>query len=483
MRIRSLIRGLPTLLAISLVVVAYAFFASGGSFRFREIHSADATLYASLTAGLLHGHLYLASQPDPGLVALANPYDPQARIGIPYLWDASYRHGRYYIYFSPLPVLLFYLPYRVALGAYPPDALVGLLFCLWAFLAALGFTQRALVASDDPLHLPFVIWVLFIGFGGITPFLLAEIRTYEVSIMAGSAMTASWAYALCGFVKKPTTRSVMWTSLWLALSIAARPNVGVLLLPTSVLVAVTSRDRLSRRRYVVTALIPLAVIGCAMLAYNTARFQRPFEFGHSYQLTGVSMLGRSVCGVCNLAEAARFANSALHYVFLPLTIRSDFPFVQLLYTSLDPKVSFPASEQAVGLAPLVPLALFGTCRAILLCLQSTGTDPGCRAAMYVVAAGWLILVGLCACWFVAVRYELDFMVLIMAATTVLVERGSAHFRASGLRLLCLRLGVGVLAWYSIFVGFTLGFVGREDAFRRFHPDIFEHVSRWITHIH
>src|SRR5688572_22144402 len=129
------------------VIALYAFVASGGSFDFPRLASWESSDYASLGEGFLRGHLHLASTPDPKLVALPYPYDPKAREGIWYRWDVSFFKGRYYLYFSPLPVLLGHIPVRLLSGAWPSDTLIGLLFSVWSFLAAVAFARRALALS------------------------------------------------------------------------------------------------------------------------------------------------------------------------------------------------------------------------------------------------------------------------------------------------------------------------------------------------
>src|SRR5437867_10278914 len=102
---------------------------------------------------------------DPRLMALSFPYDMKAREGIEYLWDASYFNGHYYLYFSPLPALIFYMPYRLLRGGYPRDALAAAFFSAWAFLAATAFARRALAGRR--LHIPLPVWILLIGFGNV----------------------------------------------------------------------------------------------------------------------------------------------------------------------------------------------------------------------------------------------------------------------------------------------------------------------------
>lgn len=471
-RVRRLLRRAPTALAILAVLAAYAFFPSGGTFTFRRIPWHQ-SYYASLSEGFFRGHLYMASEPDPRLMAMPFPYDYKAREGhTEYIWDASYLNGRYYLYFSPVPALTFYMPYRLLRGAYPRDGLAAAVFAAWAFLAAVAFARRALALSGRRLHIPFPLWILLIGFGNVATWLLTEIRIYEVAILAGAALTATWAYALVRYVEQPTIRRAVWMSVWLALAIAARPNVGVLLFVTAAVILLNSKERL---RAFAAAAVPLAIVAAAMITYNVARFGRPLEFGETYQLTFVPMEGRAVCRLCTLPELSRFGNNVMHYLFWAPTVRSEFPFVDLQYANPDPKVSFPmpGSEEVAGVAPLVPLTMLGTLLAVLFALRRTRPDNGTRAGMQIMAGAWLILLALSTCWWIVSRYSLDFMFLMTAATVICVESGLTFLDSIGIRLLPLRIAVFALAVYSILMGFMLGFA--NGTFKRLHPEVFERI--------
>jgi hypothetical protein len=506
-RVKAALRRAPAAIAILVVLAAYAFFPSGGTFTFRRIPW-DQSYYGGLSEGFFRGHLYMANEPDPRLMAMPFPYDYKAREGnTEYIWDASYLNGHYYLYFSPLPALSFYMPYRLLRGAYPRDGLAAAVFASWAFLAAVAFARRALAlvlgtpassadgsqasrpalpsGGETPpgqppgrrrsigrLHIPFPVWMLMIGFGNVAIFQLADIRIYEVAILAGAAVTATWAYALVRYVEQPTVRRAVWMSVWLALSIAARPNVGVLLFVTAAVILLNSKER---RRTFVAAAMPLAVVAAAMITYNVARFGRPFEFGETYQLTFVPMEGRAVCRLCTLPELSRFGNNVQHYLFWPLTIHSDFPFVGVQYANPDPNVSFPmpGSEPMIGVVPLVPLTMLGTLLASLFALRRTRPDNGTRAGMQVIAGAWLILLALSTCWWIVSRYSLDFMFLMTAASVICVESGLTFLDSIGVRLLPLRIAVFVLAVYTILVGFMLGFA--NGTFKRLHPEMFEKI--------
>src|SRR4051812_19194704 len=113
---RGFRRMAPAAAAVFVVLLAYVWYASSGFANFRRLITPDNGYFAMQAEGFRHGHLYMLHTPDPRLVALPNPYDPGSRNGIDYFWDASFFRGKYYMYFSPIPILFFYLPYRLIFG-------------------------------------------------------------------------------------------------------------------------------------------------------------------------------------------------------------------------------------------------------------------------------------------------------------------------------------------------------------------------------
>jgi hypothetical protein len=467
-------RGITRWLAILIVLAAYAFFAGDGKFDFRRLGSWQESNYASLAQGFFQGQLNLEHWVNPKLIALPYPYDPKARQGIHYEWDASYLNGKYYLYSSPLPAILGYMPLRILRRGYPPDSFVGLFFAAWAFLASIGFTRRALAGRT--LNIPLPLWVLFIGLGNVTTFVLVTVHMYEVAIVCGMAMTAMWALALLRYNESPTPGRAAWMSVWLALSICARPNLGVLLIVTAFAMKRTKKT-------IIAVLAPLAIVAIAMLWYNAARFRDPFEFGIRYQLTGVDMAGQKVCSLCTFPEVARLGNNVQHYLFAPLHMHSKFPFIDANPARLDRAVSWPTpngvTEQIIGIGPITPLMMLGTLIAVLIALTRGPKDAATRTALQVMSGAWLILFGLSTCWWIVSRYSLDFMMLMSVATVVCIETIVTSLRATTIRIAPLRAIVAALACYSILTAILLGFSGGGDGFKRANPAMFERVSGWF----
>lgn len=446
-------RTLVRVAAVLAVLAAYAWFGSGGTFAFRRVpweRNGDSGFteryYAALGEGFLRGHLYLPYARDARWDQVANAYDfkDRERVGMQWeMWDATLYNGRFYLYFSPVPVLLFYLPFRLIGGAYPPDALVATFFCAWAFLACVAFAKRVL---GDRMR---ALWILVIGLANVIPFTLTFVRAYEVAVATGMAMTAMFAYALLRFTETRAIKHAVWMGVWLGLAIATRPNLAVLGL---LFVFVLFRHR----RAALFAMIPIVVIGGAYAAYNYARFGNPLELGITYQISYVPMWRAAPCSLSCGADVVRFANNVMHYVLWAPTFTGPFPYADFPRSALDPAVSFAGgAEQIAGVAALVPLVLIGTAIALLWRPEWN------RAPRLVMAAAWLILAGLCTCRWVTARYSLDFMLLMTTSAVVCIELALTDVRRRAVAIV-----LAIVACYSILTGVLAGVRGPEGVFLR-----------------
>jgi hypothetical protein len=465
---------LPTAAAVLLVLTAYAFFGSAGTWEFRRVNWWE-TFYAGQVEGYRLGHLSLRHEAEPALAKLANPYEPKQREGILYSWDASYYKGKYYLYFSPVPALLLTWPFRIVGKGYPSDPLMMTFFAMWASLASTAFLVRALRHIDAVKHVPLWLWVLLVGLGNAVPFTLLEVRVYEVAVACGMAMAATWAYTLLRFLERPSWRTAALMGLFLALTVATRPNM-IVLIPVAAVAMFLS----GARRTMMVAAIPLLVIGSAYAIYNYQRFGSPFETGLSYQFTTKSMLDETPCRLCNAADFSRFMNTLMHYVFYPPKFTSAFPFADLRYNDVDQATSFPAlSEQIGGIGALTPLSILGSALALLLVLAKRVRDTGTRAAFFVLASAWIAMLTLSTCRWVTGRYSLDFAGLMLLGAIVAVEQGLTFFREAGVAIRPLRVLVVLLALYSIVTGVLLGFAGPRSAFRNKNPERFESIGKLL----
>ena len=437
-----------TVAAVLAVLAAYVYFGSGRTWSFPRVpwertHQQRFTerYYAAQAEGFLRGRLDLPYPVDPRWQQVANAYDFGSREthGLGWeMWDASLYNGRFYLYFSPVPVVLFYLPFRLIGGGYPSDALAATFFLSWAFLAGVAFLRRAGASAA---------WIPVIGLANVAPYMLGFVRAYEVAVAAGMAMTATFAYMLLRWYESHETKHAVWAGLWLALAIATRPNLIVLLAALWVL--------RRHRRALVFALIPLLAVGGAMMLYNHARFGNPLELGMTYQISYAPMWRAAPCSLCDVPSAIRFVNNTVHYVFWAPRFASELPYVAMQQHALDPSVSFAGgAEEIVGVAALNPLTLLGSFLALALLSRR---ESRLRAALVVMGCAWLVLFGLSTCRWVTARYALDFMLLMTVASAVCIE--SALALVPG-RTRLLRVVLATVSLYAIVTAVLLGFTQR-----------------------
>jgi hypothetical protein len=421
------------IVAVVLVLAAYAFYGSHGTFRW-PLGPWGQSYYAGLGEGFLSGELSMAPRPPEELARLADPYDFNARGDIPVLWDASYFEGRYYLYFSPVPVVLFYVPVRLIAGAYPTDDLAMTFFGAISFLFFAGVVWRTKWSW---------LWILVIGVGNVIPYVIVGVLFYQVAVACAMAFTAAWAWSVVRFMDNP--RWAVPMGIFLGMAIATRPNLLVLLLVQALIL-------MRHRKAILKVAIPLIAIACLLGAYNYARFRNVFELGVTYQMARVPMRGRTICGVCGPGEIPRLLNHATHYVFWPVLFHGKFPFVWVQNHRLDPEVTYPGGPEPIaGIAPVTPLTLIGTGFALILALKRGSPRNG----RYLVLAGWLVLITLSSCWWVTARYTLDFLGLILAGSILCIEDGLGFLAESGVAVRPLRWACALLALYSIVLGLLL----------------------------
>src|SRR5687767_4877360 len=111
-----------------------------------------------MAEAFLAGQTSLLIRPAPELLALPDPYDPQANA--PYrVHDLSLYGGEYYTYWGPAPALLWFAPIRALTGQHFSQAGTAALFCwigaVLSCLVLIRLRQRSLPAT------PF--WMLWAG--------------------------------------------------------------------------------------------------------------------------------------------------------------------------------------------------------------------------------------------------------------------------------------------------------------------------------
>ena len=147
------------------------------------------------TKRLASGHSDMAETPDPRLLALKDPYDPQLNHDTGALFDASYYKGRYYVYFGITPFATVLVPGYLLTGhVIPVDTAIGL-YSLGGLLAAVACLLILRAAwCGDRAHGSVLLGTAVLSFGTPALLLLRRPEIYELEIAAGGFHVA---LALC----------------------------------------------------------------------------------------------------------------------------------------------------------------------------------------------------------------------------------------------------------------------------------------------
>ena len=427
---------------------------------------APVTYYAHLAESFLHGQLSLRIQPRPELLALPNPYDPEANL--PYrLHDASLYGYRYYLYFGAPPALLLHLPLFVLTGFYPSDAFAAAIF----IVVGIGFWLSSLhVAVSHWFRHIRSRWVflsaLTLGFCHAGPFVVARPAVYEVCLAAAYCFAAALFYFLLrAFTVGLSGGTLAAAAGALGLAIATRPTAVVVVpVMAAALLWKLHRDRVPASRWI-GLLFPsvalLSLTAALMAAYNYARFDSVAEFGTKYVLAGTNMQQ------LKLFSANRIPTGLYLYLFSAPQITDQFPF---LWAGAQPPAELRPRppyfvEPVAGVFAIHPICLV-LCVLPFLWRMNDGKNPDIQLAMLALLASGIAEVFLLSCWVGAtMRYELEFGPPLCSTAVLATCIAVSNVHTTHLA----RIGLASAMGFGIFAGCILSLSGYY--FDRRHPTV------------
>lgn len=361
--------------------------------------------YGFLTDAFLAGQTYLKIAPDPALQDLANPW--AGAQGIPRLHDASYFHGRYYLYFGPAPVLLLLLPWRVATGTFLAQGIATLIFGLAGTLltgALLLWVWRRWFSDLGAGWL--ALGLLLIAIASRVGVLVEDSSVYHVPITCGffclMAALSAVAWALTGTGRRTNLGLGAAGLLW-GLTVASRPDyafsVAALVIPVAYLGTRAGRGPGGMIRLALWAFLPVAVIATILAAYNYVRFGEIAQFGMKYQFTAGDQRFLAFFSPGSLGENLR------RYFFSRPLYSAYFPFL--------------VSGEDWGVAFCTPFAFFALALPFTLAARRRPELPGWTPWGLTLAVALVpnVLL-LCVLAIANERYFIDFLPLTMLLSVV-----------------------------------------------------------------
>jgi hypothetical protein len=456
--------------------------------------------YDHLADAFRSGQLHSLIQPNPLLLAQADPYDPQHRWL--WVWDFSLYKGKYYLYYGPVPGL-FQAAGKMVLGIW---GVIGDQYLVFGFCCLCLVSQTLLVArvadrvfSRLPGYLV-IAAVLAAAFANPTPHMLSSGGHYQAAITGAQAFLLVGLVAACdavwlaGFGRSSRFRLALAGSAW-ALAIGCRitsaPAVALLIVVTVIGVARSSPNRFrSTARDALWVSVPVALGVFVLLLYNRARFDAWFDFGVGYQLNPLKF-----------RTSARFVPLNVYsYLFRTPDLSCAFPFVleranpgALAFPAwLSPPADYSTQEVLVGLLIAVPWAWLAPL-GLILCFKrfwrkawdrASGEGARARLALWCVACFAILAAAMfpmaIAAFTATMRYlgDVTFGVLMLAALGAFSLYESVRDR------LVLRSSVGVglcfAAGATIVIGLLLGVQGYENHFSKHNPELASKLDQALS---
>jgi hypothetical protein len=359
------------------VIVIYVWFISLG---FWNEWPTTTTYYNKLAEAFWHGQTSLLLEPQPALLALADPYQVENRQGVPYLWDAVLFNGKFYLYWGPAPALFltvirFFHPGEIG------DQIPGFCFILGHFLVSVLLLLKIHNTFFEELGWPALIpGILMAGLTNPLLWMLNRAAVYETAIAGGQFFLITGFYL--AFLSLDSQKRVYWrlslagTSLALAMAsrLSLAPAVFFLLVMICGYLLRKPLLTLTRKMISFVSLgIPFAAGVFGLGWYNKTRFGSWFEFGQRYQLTTMNQNALAD----QLMSWANIPINLYNYLFNPYTLNSTFPYIFaewgsrfVLFPIHGSKYHFVA-EPVSGILVSVPYVLFSI-PAVLFLIREAG---------------------------------------------------------------------------------------------------------------
>lgn len=295
--------------------------------------------YVQQFDAFMKGQLHIDVQPSAEMLALENPYSPDERHNVNFLYDRAFFDGKYYSYFGIAPILTVYYPLYLLTGVLPADSTVTGVFSViaaiflplavieWSRFKKHGNPRLALVCGIGAY---FASMALLIQ-RGRAPF-------YYIASIAGTAFVSAFLFFIINAFqcKKAFPRAAFYVLSGMSYGLAFMSRLNSVLPVTFAVIAfvviyfVRSVKNKSFQQFftdMASLGVPVAAVMVFTFWYNNARFGSPLQFGTAYQLTVADTSYYEFYG-------GGIFHTLFHYFIQPLKISDMFPYVQLEYFRL-----------------------------------------------------------------------------------------------------------------------------------------------------
>lgn len=432
----------------------------------------------------MKGQLHFDVKPTEELLALENPYNPDLRSGVYYLYDRAFFDGKYYSYFGIAPIILIYFPFYLITGVLPVDSTVSGFFSLIAAVfipsAVIEWAKfrksniRPWFAAVCGVGAFFSSSVLLIQRGN-TPF-------YYIASIAGMALVSAFAYWMLKAISadKKTKRAAFFFLAGISFALAFLSRLNSVIVPAvmvAVFVVIYSVKRIKEKN-IATLFMEMAVLALPVAAalgfsawYNNARFGSPLQFGADYQLTiaDASLYELGADGI---------VPSIVHYFLQPLGFTEEFPFIGFDYFAFSDYGRYVYVDVNYGIFAL-PFNLLLLLSMFIFKSKKVSNESKILlssgiAAMFITAFANFCLGG------VIFRYTSDISLASALLSAVVILEICTHIQNNSSAEISRAAKIGVVAVTAVTVCISLAScVQLNGNIRAYSPDIYEGLKNFF----
>ena len=425
--------------------------------------------YEVITEAFLEGRLDFGYEADPRLLELENPYDEvlRSKLGIDVHYDHAFYQGKYYMYFGVVPVFLAFMPYRLITGQalvtwqatflFTAGFIIGLAVCLY-WLMKRFFSK--------------ISWGTFLSL--LTACSLASVL-YEVKFpalyhtpVACGMMLAVWSLFcfLEAFCREPSEDfspgAAALGALLGALTFGCRPTLAMAnLLVVPLLVRFLRGRKITGRTVIrlLAAAIPYALVAAGLMWYNAARFQNPFEFGQSYQMTVVDQTSYS--SMFTLENLVKIPAGIFNALFVASPVDTVLPFLR-------------PGNGAFAVCPLLLLSFAFLARPLRKVLKEERVF-GLSASVVLTT---LLIIALQIAWspWLLDRYQSDYVYLLSVGA--FCGAGACFTLVQDRRRLSLQISLA--AFGCVLLTALVFLIPSDKNYTAYYPDALSRIWNFIT---
>ena len=247
--------------------------------------------YAELARGFSQLKLGFAVLPPQELLDHANPYGGDAATSGLIIQDASLYRDRYFLYYGPPPVILFYMPIYYLFGIIPTDGMILSVLSVIYICFVYHFSEQILKTSK------LTAAVFFIGFV-YNPIMISHFMFYTC---AGVSRLFVVLCLILGFRcllrlsrHEPVKNAeIAFVLVSMALAAATRPSYLIEYIVILLLMLYFSRASKIGIGIGIGVMLSTIVL-CLKLIYNFLRFHDPLENGQRFIVNGIDFRENSI---------------------------------------------------------------------------------------------------------------------------------------------------------------------------------------------